>query len=211
MRTATLVNVPDSPRADEPTEVEPPGEETGTSTEATPSNEEATQPNFQNSLHLTQVQRTHLETKPSGVEVLAIHDMLTEADLEQANTKAIDVFQTLKAKYTPLQTSNRQVNRPGGRSNTRRRASNTPNLPPSRVNRRDLYKMVQTRWKSKRRSKVIETIINGSLGAEPNQSHTSGELGVFWKEIFEKESLPDTRAVEDPRLGGLVLTKYRKH
>ena len=156
-------------------------------------------PQFQYNLSLTAQQETSLLTKELGDKILSVHNRLAASELQQANTEAVEVFNTLKQKFTPIAVTKRNRGQTGRRRNKRKRKSNSPRISPSKAKRRELYNMVQDRWKSKRRAKVVEAILTGNLGKERQSPHGAPELDAFWRGIFEKDSEPDVRPIVNCR------------
>ena len=114
--------------------------------------------------------------------------LTTASELQQANTEAVEVFNTFKQKFTPIAQSKRNQRQTGRRRKTYKRKGDSPRISPSKVKRKKLYNIVQDRWKSKRRAKVVEAILTGNLRKVQQSPHGAPELDAFWRGVFEKES-----------------------
>ena len=60
-------------------------------------------------------------TKELGDKIVSVHNRLTANELQQANTEAVEVINTLKQKFTPIAQSKRNQGQTGRRRKKRKR------------------------------------------------------------------------------------------
>ena len=143
-----------------------------------------------------------IESKPLGSEILVVNSYLTQGRFEEANSKAIFIFDELAKQFTRLDTRQRKkVVKPAqkrGGKKTRDRKGKI--ISPSRLRRREQYAIVQKKFKrANKRKSLVNRILAGTLGTTSELAHTSDELANFWQGLFSRESPQDKRKVTNPK------------
>ena len=151
-----------------------------------------------------------INDKPYGEIIIEIQDHLLQAEFPMAAEKAEQVFDCLAKQFTRLDSKGCQSSgtpkrdgkstKPVSKKTQRRRKKQAfRSVPPSKAKRRELYGMVQKKWRTAKRKSVIDQILTDSLGKKHEPIHTTEELDAYWRTLFNRESPHDQRLVDDSR------------
>lgn len=159
-----------------------------------------TQPEEEAPLEFTQLtkeEESEISKKLYGKEILKTQELLLAHRISAAAQAAIGLFESLAQQFQPLENKAKTVpesSKKGKASKTKgaskvgnQRRKQVPRLRPSKQKRKDLYAIVQKRWRGKRK-KIVDQILAGNLNKARQPTHSTEKLDAYWRTLFNRES-----------------------